>query len=242
MAVNINCDMGESFGLYRMGNDAELMPHIDEANVACGFHASDPSHMRATVRLAKEHGVQIGAHPGLPDLVGFGRREMKIGREELFDLIMYQIGALYSFVKLEGAELSHLKPHGALYGMAARQEETAQAVADAAEAWGLPVMGMPNTMHEEVYPARGLTFVSEFFVDLDYDDEGRLVITREHHALDAETVLQRTRQAVREGTLTTTGGKTFPVRADSICFHSDTPGATDIAKTVRAALVELEAA
>jgi UPF0271 protein len=126
--------------------------------------------------------------------------------------------------------------------MSAKQEEAAQAVADAAEAWGLPVMGMPNTLHEQVYPARGLEFVSEFFVDLDYDDEGRLVITREHHALDADTIATRTRQAVREGTLTTTGGKTFPVRADSICLHSDTPGAAEIAKTVRAALVELEAA
>src|SRR5918994_5274370 len=137
--LTINCDMGEGFGLYRMGNDAALMPHVDLANVACGFHASDPSIMRATVRLAKQHGVKIGAHPSLPDLQGFGRREMKIPRAELADILIYQVGALRGFLEAEGIALNHIKPHGVLYGMAARQEEVAHAVCDAGEAFRVPL-------------------------------------------------------------------------------------------------------
>ena len=127
MRVDINCDMGESFGLYRIGDDAGIMPYITQANVACGFHGSDPNHMRRTVALANKHGVKVGAHVSLPDLPGFGRREMKIDREEMTNIILYQIGALIAFLKLEGMALSHLKPHGALYGMAARQEHIAEA-------------------------------------------------------------------------------------------------------------------
>src|SRR6476661_7981555 len=144
----INCDMGESFGLYKAGDDAALMPLISAANVACGFHASDFNHMRATVRLAKRFGVKVGAHPSLPDLQGFGRREMKIGREELRDILLYQIGALTAFLKAEGMTLNHVKPHGSLYGMAARQEETANAVCDAAEVFGVQLYGMAGTLHE----------------------------------------------------------------------------------------------
>ncbi len=131
----INCDMGESFGLYRIGDDAALMPLISVANVACGFHASDFNHMRDTVRLAKQHGVKVGAHPSLPDLQGFGRREMKMPREELANCILYQIGALKGFLDAEGMPLNHIKPHGALYGMAARNEEVAHAVCDAADVY-----------------------------------------------------------------------------------------------------------
>src|SRR6187431_2203495 len=120
MRLTINCDMGEGFGLYRIGDDAAMMPHIDLANVACGFHASEPTTMRATVRLAKRHGVKVGAHPSLPDLQGFGRREMKIGREELANCLIYQVGALKGFLDAEGMPLNHIKPHGSLYGMAAR--------------------------------------------------------------------------------------------------------------------------
>src|ERR1700739_4174956 len=140
--LGINCDMGESFGLYRIGDDAAIMPHITIANVACGFHASDPSVMARTVRLAKQHGVKVGAHPSLPDLQGFGRREMKIGREELTNCLLYQIGALKAFLDAEGMVLNHIKPHGALYGMAARMEDIAEAVADAADAYKVPLFGM----------------------------------------------------------------------------------------------------
>ena len=143
----INCDMGEAFGLYRMGDDEGLMPFIDIANVACGFHASDFNHMRATVRLARKHGVKIGAHPSLPDLQGFARREMKMSREELANCIVYQVGALKGFLDADSLPLNHIKPHGALYGMAARMEDVAHAVCDAAEIFKVPLMGMINTLH-----------------------------------------------------------------------------------------------
>jgi len=142
MGMTINCDMGEGFGLYRLGNDAALMPHIDLANIACGFHASDPSIMHATVRLAKQHGVKVGAHPSLPDMQGFGRRAMVIAPDEVQDLVIYQAGALKAFLDAEGLPLNHIKPHGALYGMAARDEAIAGAIADAARVFGVPVLGM----------------------------------------------------------------------------------------------------
>src|SRR5947208_15072216 len=165
--VIFNCDMGEAFGLYKMGDDEALMPQIVVANVACGFHASDFNHMRATVRLAKQHGVKVGAHPSLPDLQGFGRREMKIGREELANCLIYQIGALTGFLAAEGMALNHIKPHGSLYGMAARDEAVANAVADAALVFGMPLLGMAGTLHEKIYRARGLTMIPELYAGLD---------------------------------------------------------------------------
>ena len=158
MAVTVNCDMGESYGLYRMGDDAGLMPLIHIANVACGFHASDFNHMRATVQLAKRHGVKVGAHPSLPDLQGFGRREMKMDRQEMANCLIYQIGALCGFLKAEGVALNHIKPHGSLYGMSARQEHIADAVCDAADIFQVPLLGMTGTLHEKIYPARGHRF------------------------------------------------------------------------------------
>lgn len=242
MAVEINCDMGESFALYRFGNDADLMPFITQANVACGFHGSDPNHMRTTVKLAKEHGVKVGAHVSLPDLQGFGRREMKIDRDEMANIVLYQTGALVGFLSALGMGLSHIKPHGALYGMAARHPHIAEAVADVAAQYAVPVLGLAGTLHEEVYTARGLEFQAEFFADLDYGDEGQLIITREHGALDPSVAAARAVQAVQDGTLTTVGGKTLPVRAETICVHSDTPGAAGIARAVRDAVGALEAA
>lgn len=236
MAVSINCDMGESFGLYRMGDDAALMPLITVANVACGFHASDPNHMRATVRLAKRHGVAVGAHPSLPDLQGFGRREMKIERAELADILIYQIGALCGFLKAEGMELNHIKPHGVLYGMAARQEETAAAVCDAADVFGVPLMGLAGTLHEEVYTARGHRFLAEYFADLDYAADGGLIITREHHAVDPEEAAARCLRVLREGRVASVEGNDLAVRADTVCLHSDTPNALAVARAVRDAL------
>src|SRR5436190_23954330 len=176
--------MGEAFGLYRIGDDEGLMPLISIANVACGFHASDFNHMRETVRLAKRLGVRAGAHPSLPDLQGFGRREMAISREELANCIIYQVGALKGFLEAEGMRLHHLKPHGSLYGMAARMEHAAHAVADAADVFKVPLMGMINTLHEKIYGERGHRMIAEFYVDLDYSDDGGLIITREHYAKD----------------------------------------------------------
>lgn len=242
MSVGLNCDMGESFGLYRMGDDEAIMPFIDQANVACGFHGSDPNHMRRTVELAKRHGVEVGAHFSLPDLAGFGRREMKIDREEMANIIVYQIGALKGFLDQAGVALSHLKPHGALYGMAARMEHIAEAVADAAEIYNVPVMGLAGTLHEKIYKARGVGFLAEFFADLEYDDEGGLIITREHSAVDPAHAASRVIQAVREGTVPSTNGKPVSVQAETVCIHSDTPNAVAVAKAVHEGISQLKAA
>lgn len=242
MSVDINCDMGESFGLYKMGDDEGIMPFITQANVACGFHGSDPNHMRTTVELAKRHDVRVGAHVSLPDLPGFGRREMKIERGEMANIIIYQVGALMGFLHVAGMELSHIKPHGALYGMAARERHIAEAVADAAQAFGVPILGLAGTLHEEVFGERGLAFQAEFFADLDYADDGRLIITREHEAVEPSVAAERAINAVRDGVNVTVGGKRLPVRAETICVHSDTPNAVAIARAVRDALSTLKAA
>ncbi len=232
----INCDMGEGFGIYRLGDDEAIMPFIDVANVACGFHASDFNHMRRTVRLARGMGVKVGAHPSLPDLQGFGRREMKIGREELANCLIYQIGALKAFLDAEGMPLNHIKPHGSLYGMAGRSEEMAHAVCDAADVFKVPLLGMIGTLHESLYPKRGHAFLSEYYTDLDYGDDGLLVITREHEAVDPAAAAARSLRAIREGLTRSIGGKDVRVRADTICVHSDTPNAVAIAKAVKEAL------
>jgi 5-oxoprolinase (ATP-hydrolysing) subunit A len=236
MALAINCDMGEAFSLYQCGDDEGIMPYITLANVACGFHASDPMVMRKTIRLAKKFGVKVGAHPSYPDLQGFGRREMKMSREELSACILYQVGALKAFLDAEGMPLNHIKPHGALYGVAARDENVANAICDAADVFKVPVLGMANTKHEEVYTKRGMQFLAEYYTDLDYADDGSLIITREHEAKNAEIAAQRAIRAVKEGKATSINGKDIPMRADCICVHSDTPGAVALAIAVRKAL------
>jgi len=236
MALAINCDMGESFGLYHFGDDEALMPYISAANVACGFHASDFNHMRKTVQSAKKFGVKVGAHPSLPDLQGFGRREMKMSREELTNCIIYQVGALKGFLEAEGMPLNHIKPHGALYGMAARMEHVAHAVCDAADVFDVPLMGMINTLHEKIYGERGRRMIAEFYADLDYGDDGALIITRVHDAKDPVEAAARSLRAVEEHKVRSVGGRDLPVRADTICVHSDTPNALDIAAAVRNAV------
>ncbi len=237
--ATINCDMGEGFGLYHLGDDAALMPLISVANVACGFHASDFNHMRRTVQLAKQHGVKVGAHPSLPDLQGFGRLEMKISRQELANCLIYQIGALTGFLKAEGVELHHIKPHGSLYGMAARQEEMAHAICDVADIFQVPLFGMVGTLHETIYPARGHRFVPEYYADLEYNDDGGLIITREHPPVDAARAAARCVRAVQEGMTETVGGKHIRVGSDTICIHSDTPNAVEVTAAVRSALSAL---
>ncbi|GAA5120802.1 5-oxoprolinase subunit PxpA [Pseudonocardia adelaidensis] len=234
--VAINCDMGEAFGIYRCGDDEGLMPWITLANVACGFHASDPRVMRRTVALAKEHGVRVGAHPSLPDREGFGRREMKMERDELTAAVIYQVGALAGFLREQGMELNHIKPHGSLYGMAARDEEVAGAVADAAAVFGVPLMGMSGTVHERVWGPSPGGFLSEYYADLDYRPDGSLIITREHAAFDPGTSAQKAVRAVTDGVATAVDGTEIPVRADCVCVHSDTPNAVDLAKAVHDAL------
>ena len=234
----INCDMGESFGLYKIGDDEGMMPHITIANVACGFHASDPTVMARTVRLAKQHKVRVGAHPSLPDLQGFGRREMKMRPEELTDCIIYQVGALKGFLEREGMDLFHVKPHGSLYGMAAKSQEVAKAVADAAKVFNVPVLGMAGTLHEQVYTGAGLEFISEYYADLDYADDGTLIITREHHAVDPKRAAEGALRAVKEGVAKSVNGSNVHVRADCICVHSDTPNAVEVAQAVKTAVAD----
>jgi len=232
MAVGINCDMGESFGLYRLGDDKAVMPFITEANVACGFHGSDPNHMRNTVELAKSNHVRVGAHFSLPDLAGFGRREMKINRKEMANIITYQVGALKGFLDMADMELSHLKPHGALYEMAAKQEHIAHAVADVGTYFKVPVFGLAGTLHEKIYTDRGLEFVAEFYADLFYDNDGSLMITREHNAVDPTDAASRCLRAIKDGLTQTIGGIDISVRAETICIHSDTPNVVEVARAV----------
>ncbi|MDP9344483.1 MAG: 5-oxoprolinase subunit PxpA [Actinomycetota bacterium] len=240
MTAALNCDMGEGFGLWSLGDDELLMPLVSMANVACGFHAGDPVIMRQTVALAKEHGVGVGAHPSYPDLQGFGRRAMEMDADELTAAILYQAGALKAFLDEQGMPLTHLKPHGALYGRAAKDEATAHAVADAAEVLGVPVLGMAGTQHESVYTARGLEFLAEYYVDLDYADDGSLLITRRHAAYDPEQVRERVVRVFAEGVAVAQSGREIPMRADCVCVHSDTPGAPELARAVRQALREAQ--
>ncbi len=232
MSVAANCDIGEAYGMWRLGDDAAIMPYISMANVACGFHAGDPVVMRDTVALAKAHDVKVGAHPSYPDLQGFGRRVMDMDPEELTAAILYQVGALTAFLAAEDMPLGHIKPHGALYGRAARDEAVANAIADAAAVYGVPVLGMAGTKHEEVYTARGLTFLAEYYADLDYDDEGGLIITRTHRAYDPAETADRVARVLREGVAVSASGREIPMRADLVCVHSDTPGAAELAKAV----------
>lgn len=230
--ASINCDMGESYGIYQLGDDRGIMPYITHANVACGFHASDPDHIQQTVALAKEYKVNVGAHFSLPDRQGFGRREMAFTREELRNLILYQVGALNGFLLQEGMKLSHLKPHGALYGMAAKHEHVAMAVADVADIFELPVFGMSGTVQEDVCKSRNVPFVAEFFADLDYDEVGHLIITQKHHALLVDDIIGKIKDALQHGKVKTITGTYAPVSLETICVHSDTPNAVELVKAI----------
>ena len=236
--VTVNCDMGEAFGLYRFGDDETVLPYVTHANIACGFHASDPVVMRATVRAAKRHGVTIGAHPGLPDRQGFGRREMSLTREEVSALVLYQAGALSGFAAAESASVSYIKPHGALFGMAQREEAIANGIADAAETLDLPVIAFSDCAMSRVFTRRGISFSCEFYADLDYDDEGRQIISRTHRAISPGSAATKVRRAVVEKLTSSINGKDVTVTAQSICVHSDTPGALEVARAVHAAIYE----
>ena len=234
--VTINCDMGEAFGIYRFGDDEACMPFVTHANIACGFHASDPIVMRETMRAAKRHGLAIGAHPGLPDREGFGRREMKLSRDEVSALVLYQTGALQAFATAEGVVLAHIKPHGALFGMAQREEAIAEGIADAALATGLPVIAFADCAMSEVFTRRGIAFSCEFYADLDYDDHGRQIIAKLHHAVPAVEVAAKVKRAVAEGLTRSVNGRDVAVVAQSICVHSDTPNAVEVARAVHQTL------
>jgi len=236
MIIDLNCDMGESYGIWRLGDDEGCMPFITHANIACGYHASDPRTMWRTVRLAKQHGVRVGAHPGLPDREGFGRREMKLSREEVTALVLYQVGALDAFVRAENMRMSHLKPHGALMGMAMNDSAVAEGIAEAAAALELPVIGVGNCVMEQVFAARGMPLACEFYADLDYDGDGNLILSRVHDAVDPAQAADRVLRVIREQVVRTTAGRDIPVRATTVCVHSDTPAAPAVAAEVARAL------
>lgn len=230
--ISLNCDMGESYGNWRFGDDAGIMPHIHLANIACGFHAGDPWTMLKTIRLALDHGVKVGAHPSLPDKEGFGRREMKLQQEELTAAFLYQIGALRGVLEAAGGTLSHVKPHGIIYGMAARDFATALAIAAAVKPFGVPLFGLSGTCHETAAAEMGVPFVGEFFPDLTYAPDGSLIIPRVHGVIDLAIVERRLRRAL-SGELETTDGGMRPVSFGTVCIHSDPPNARDVAALMR---------
>jgi UPF0271 protein len=194
--------------------------------------------MRKTVALAKKHGVKVGAHPSFPDLQGFGRREMKMPRQDIKSMIMYQVGALKSFLDEQDMPLNHIKPHGSLYVMAAKDENMAHAIADAVETFDVSIFGMANTCHETVYKdERGLNFIAEFYADLDYDENGKLVIAKGKNAsYDSKIATDRVLRALSEKKVKNTIGKDIDVGCDTICVHSDTPNAVEIIKGIKLAL------
>jgi 5-oxoprolinase (ATP-hydrolysing) subunit A len=236
--VDLNADMGESYGRWTLGDDSALMPHLTSANIACGYHGGDPHVMRHTVALAVEHGVGIGAHVGLPDLLGFGRRRMAISAEELRDYVLYQAGALQAFAAVDGASLQHVKPHGALYTMIVDSPEYAEAVCAAVAALGPDVILL---MPPDVAPAAaavGVPFVPEGYVDLDYDSAGKLVIERVKQVRDPQEMGEKAVRLVRERKVRTIDGEDLSLEVESICVHGDAPNAPEIAKAIREALAE----
>lgn len=228
--------MGESYGRWTLGDDDALMPLLTSANVACGFHGGDPHVMRRTVSLALDHGVGIGAHVGFPDLIGFGRRRMAASPEEVHDYVVYQAGALRAFVEAAGARLQHVKPHGALYTTIVDSPDHAHAVAEAVRALSPEVILL---MPPEVGPAAaqaGVPFVSEGYVDLDYDSSGKLVLERVKQLRDPGETARRALRLVRDGTVGTVDGGELRLQAESICVHGDAPNAPQIARAIREAL------
>jgi 5-oxoprolinase (ATP-hydrolysing) subunit A len=238
--IDLNADVGESFGAYAIGHDAGLMPSITSANVAAGFHAGDPSVLRATIRLAKAHGVAVGAHPGFPDLAGFGRRKMAVSPREAEDFVLYQIAAVSGIAAAEGVPLQHVKPHGALFNMAVRDAGLAAAIARATAAFDpkLILFGLPESELLNAGRAEGLRVAAEAFADREYEADGSLVARSQPGSVihDVSTVVARAVRMAKEGTVVAIDGTILKFKPDTICVHSDTPGADDLAARLRSAL------
>jgi UPF0271 protein len=230
--------MGESYGAWKMGADAEVMPFITSANIACGFHAGDPATIRKTVRLAVDHGVAIGAHPSLPDLMGFGRRVMRISPQEMYDLVIYQAGAVEAFVRAAGAKLHHVKCHGALYNMAANDEALSDAMARAAkDLGGVLLYALAGSAMMACAAKRGVRAVGEAFADRGYQDDGTLAPRNVPGGMieDETKSVAQALAMVRDGHVTSLSGKRVPVAPATLCLHGDQPGAVAFAKALRAA-------
>jgi 5-oxoprolinase (ATP-hydrolysing) subunit A len=238
--MDLNCDVGESFGVYDLGRDAEILDFVTSANIACGFHAGDPATMRRTVRMAVEKGVAVGAHPGLPDLVGFGRRLMRITPQEASDMVTYQVGALAAFVQAEGGTMRHVKPHGALYNMAGKDQALALAIAEAVYRVKpeLILFGQSGSQLIEAGRSVGLRTASEVFADRSYESDGSLTPRDVPGAVitDDEQSVRQVLTMLQTGKVASRQGHDVAVEADTICLHGDGPHAVEFAKLIRHAL------
>ena len=236
MEIDLNCDMGESFGPWKMGLDEQMMEYITSANVAGGFHAGDPHVMRRTVEMAKDHGVAVGSHAGFPDLVGFGRREMNATPREVQDDVLYQLGALREFARYYGMEVQHVKPHGALYMMAARDEALSRAIIEAIQRVdpNLILFCMQASVTYDLACRMGQPVASEFYADRGYNPDGTIVFTRGvEHEPDAEHVAARVVRAVKEGKVRADNGQQdIAIGVSTVCVHGDTPGAVNLARVI----------
>ena len=238
--IDLNCDLGESFGAYSIGNDAAILPFVTSANIACGFHAGDPSVMRKTVQLALKNGVALGAHPGLPDLQGFGRRKIEISPQEAYDLVVYQIGALLGFIRAEGAWMQHVKPHGALYNMAAKDKNLAEAVANAVYDVNPELILFGLAGSELIWAGKkvGLKTSEEVFADRTYQPDGALTPRSQPDALivdDAKAVSQVICMVQKKG-VKAANGSWVDLKADTVCIHGDGAKALLFAKKIQDAL------
>jgi UPF0271 protein len=240
--IDLNCDMGESFGAYRIGADDEVFPFITSANVACGFHGGDPTVMRTTLARAREHNVAIGAHPGFPDLIGFGRRNIDATPDEVYDLVVYQIGALLGFANAAGLQMQHVKPHGALYNMAVAKPQLAAAIARAVRDVdrGLVLFGLPGSHLIREGESAGLRTACEAFADRNYMSDGTLVSRRrpDAHIEDAGEAVARAIRMIRDGTVTPVDGPPLSIRVDTICIHGDGAHAAQFAQRLRTGFEE----
>lgn len=240
--VDLNCDLGESFGAYKIGLDSEVIPYISSANIACGYHASDPMVMSKTVRMCKEYNVAVGAHPGFYDLMGFGRRNMSVSPEEAKNYVMYQIGALDAFCKANNVKIQHIKPHGALYNMAGKDYSLAKAVCEGIAQINdeYILLGLSGSELLKAAEDTGLRYASEVFADRGYMDDGSLVPRTMKGAMitDEDLMLKRVISMVKNGTVESVTGKIIPIKADSICVHGDGEKAVEFVKRIRKELTE----
>lgn len=235
--IDVNVDMGESYGRWRLGDDVGVLPHVSSANIACGGHAGDPATMRATTQAAVEHGVQIGAHIGLPDILGFGRRRMAITPVELRDLTLYQLSALAGFARAAGGAVAHVKPHGALYAMCAEDGELAGALIDAmVEFDSSLILLSTGSIAAAAAKERGVRFASEGFPDNQYSADGTFFIERIKLAVEPAWAAERTVRLAREGVIEAGDGTLVPLEVETACLHGDAPNAVDVARAVRARL------
>jgi len=235
--IDLNCDMGESFGPWRMGNDEAVLEHVTSANVACGMHAGDPRTMRVTVEAARARGVAVGAHPGFPDLQGFGRRAMTLTKSEAYETVLYQVGALAGFAQAAGTRLAHVKAHGMLYNMAAKDAGLAEAIARAVRDFDrdLVFFGLAGSELIRAGENAGLRTASEVFADRSYQDDGALTPRSQPGAMieDVETSIAQVKRMVLEGLVRSVSGKDVRVKADTLCIHGDQPGAVAFARRIR---------